>query len=508
MPTCLNLPRAERGNPMPPGPATADRPCHCHPPGTPRCAPSATGHRHSRTGQRRRSRWAWATIACLLGVLPLAAQEIRITPDTVVAGDPVTITVRGLPPDAQVRIVAEGNITSAWSPEAQPALFRSQASFRANHAGTFDLATARPQPGSSYDEPDLRGLFWSMTPADEAVPAGLAPGQVRLRLLDADGALQASAALTLLDAPADITLETLDADFPGALLARPAGAGAARLPVIILLGGSEGADFAARALAPRLAGHGYAVLGLPYHSPVWLQRRDLAALPSAFASIPVDRLAAVHAWLQARCDIDAGRIGIYGVSKGAEFALLAGTRFPWLKAIAAIVPSDVVWEGWGVPGAAPGTLASFAWQGEPLPFVPYRNLQAEFMRMGSGVAHLRRAHDHGRADHPGRAVQARIAVETIAAPVLVAGGMDDAVWASGPMAQNIAERRAAAGLETVTLVFYDAGHGLSGHGWAPTTQTSAGMAMGGSPAGNAAAQHDTWQATLRFFARHLQGAGQ
>ena len=82
--------------------------------------------------------------------------------------------------------------------------------------------------------------------------------------------------------------------WPGRQAPAPPGAG------IILLGGSEGADFAARALAPRLAGHGYAVLGLPYHSPVWLQRRDLAALPSAFASIPVDRLAAVHAWLQAR----------------------------------------------------------------------------------------------------------------------------------------------------------------------------------------------------------------
>ena len=71
------------------------------------------------------------------------------------------------------------------------------------------------------------------------------------------------------------------------------------------------------------------------------------------------------------------------------------------------------------------------------------------------------------------AVKARIHVEDFRGPLLVVGGQDDQIWASGMMAQNIAERRAAAGLETVALIFPDAGHALSGTGWMPTTQYNA-----------------------------------
>lgn len=54
---------------------------------------------------------------------------------------------------------------------------------------------------------------------------------------------------------------------PGfAFLARPANA-SGPLPLIIVLGGSEGDDHTAREIAPRLASEGYAVLGFPYRSP-------------------------------------------------------------------------------------------------------------------------------------------------------------------------------------------------------------------------------------------------
>ena len=58
-----------------------------------------------------------------------------------------------------------------------------------------------------------------------------------------------------------------------------------------------------------------------------------------------------------------------GTSKGAELALLAAVRMPWIKALVALVPTDVVWEGWGL-GVSPGQRTTFAWQGNALPFVP------------------------------------------------------------------------------------------------------------------------------------------
>jgi hypothetical protein len=164
-----------------------------------------------------------------------------------------------------------------------------------------------------------------------------------------------------------------------------------------------------------------------------------------------------------------------------------------------------VWEGWGIPGQQPGTRSSFAWRGEPLPFVPYKDFAAELALLGSGTrAHLRRPQDGGRAAHPGAVAKARIPIERYRGAVLVAGGADDQVWDSGSMAGNIARSRAAAGLDTTALIFSDAGHVLAGDGWSPTTPLETGMfAFGGTPAGNARAQATVWRETLAFLARTL-----
>ena len=280
---------------------------------------------------------------------------------------------------------------------------------------------------------------------------------------------------------------------PAAFLVKPEGEGP--FPSIIVLGGSEGGDRTARTFASKFSAQGYAVLGLPYYSPAWGDNEpQFPELPRAFADIPVDKLKIAKDWLIEREDVRSDSIGIYGVSKGAEMALLAGSKIEGFAAIAAIVPSDVVWEGWG-PGTVNGESSSFSWQGESLSFVPYGGLAEEFANPTgpNGRVRMRLPHDLGRNANPGRAVAAKIAVEAIDEPVLVAGGDADLVWNSGEMAQIIAERRAEAGLETVSLVFTDAGHFLSGDGSRET----------GNPA-NGEAQKVIWPATLDFFAKHLK----
>ncbi|WP_298304367.1 acyl-CoA thioester hydrolase/BAAT C-terminal domain-containing protein [uncultured Erythrobacter sp.] len=266
-------------------------------------------------------------------------------------------------------------------------------------------------------------------------------------------------------------------------------------PAITGLGGSEGGDSSARRKAPQFLAEGYAVLGLPYYSPAWGdQPQQFPGLPRAFAEIPVDSAEVAKVWLSARGDIRADSIGIYGISKGAEYALLAGSKIEGFAAIAAIVPTDVVWEGWGTAdGSRP---SSFSWRGEALPFVQYQGMTEEFTNPTgpNGRPRLRLPHDKGRTANPEQAVAARIAVEAIDEPVLVAGGDADLAWNSGEMAQNIAERRAEAGLPTVSLVFTDAGHALSGTG-APSDQRAA---------ADTAAQRVIWPATLAFFAENLK----
>jgi dienelactone hydrolase len=121
---------------------------------------------------------------------------------------------------------------------------------------------------------------------------------------------------------------------------------------------------------------------------------------------------------------------------------------------------------------------------------------------------MRRFQDRGRAANPAAAVKARIEVEKFRGPLMIVGGHDDQVWASGMMAQNIAERRAAAGLETVALIFPEAGHALSGNGWMPTTQYNVGLnKSGGTPQANAAAQARAFPETIAFLKRTLRVEG-
>jgi dienelactone hydrolase len=228
-------------------------------------------------------------------------------------------------------------------------------------------------------------------------------------------------------------------------------------------------------------------------------------LPQSFVDIPVERLEVARAWLASQPQVDSARIALLGISKGAEFALIAASHMPWITSVVAIVPTDVVWQGWG-PDVAPGTeRSSFALRGKALPFVPNKDFPQELAGFQTGAdVRFRRPQDKGRAAHPQAAVEARIRVEDFKGPLLVAGGIEDQVWASGMMAQNIAERRAAHGLETVSLVFTDAGHLLSGSGWAPTTQYNAGPnKTGGTPQANARAQAEVWASTLAFLNRTL-----
>jgi len=426
------------------------------------------------------------------------AQTFHVEPaNPILVGEPLSIKVDGLPADQNVTLTAERSM-AASSPEGSPVLYRSQVVFPAPQ-GTLDLATAKPVSGT-YTDADIHGLFWSMAPVAGGELGGLQPLQVKLTAT-VEGRVLASATIEFIDALPEVEVEQVK-QFPGAVFATLPGN--VRRPALIVLGGSEGGGWVARDRSPRFASRGFAVLGLPYYSP-GAKDREIPELPAAFADIPVERLDAAFAWLKARPEVDASRVALVGVSKGAEFALIAASRFKWITSVVAIAPTDVVWEGWG-PGVEPGKRSSFAFDGKPLPFVPYREFAEELAGFRTGrEVRMRRFQDKGRAADPAAAVKARIEVEKFRGPLLVIGGHDDQVWASGMMAQNISERRAAAGLATTALIFPEAGHSLSGNGWMPTTQYNAGPSKsGGTPQANADAQARAFPETIAFLKRTLR----
>lgn len=435
--------------------------------------------------------------ACVMFVVvataSVSAQSISTVSEIVLEGDPIGLRFEGLQPGTHALVTAERYSSR------QDAVYASAALYRVSAAGDIDPSRDAPI-AAPWTLPGEQHLFQTVTasPADPALDEddplrSMGWRTVRITLdADLDGIADAATHVVLARSTVETDRTPLGEDHPGAFLLTPIDHTPSPRPAIIVLGGSEGNDSAARDLAPRWASRGYAVVGLPYYSPAWGdQPQQIPGLPRAFADIPIDRLESVRDFLAARDDIDASRIGILGVSKGAEMALAGASRIEGFAAIAAIVPSDVIWEGWGGGDAR----SSFSYKGEPLPFVPYLGMGAEFAKRARGQAvRIRLPHDAGRLANPDRVEAARIRVEDIAAPVFVSGGDEDNVWDSGGMARNIKERRDAAGLETVAVVSLEAGHSISGTPYSPADPPDAALIRRAHPA------------LLEFFEEHLMGA--
>lgn len=415
---------------------------------------------------------------------PALAQQMDVKPSTAALyADPVDIVLTNFEPGAEVEVRAERSLNYGG---ATPQMFRSSARFVADATGKVDIGASAPATGS-YTGIDPMGLFWSMKPVSEATTIDRY-AEIRLTAY-VKGKPAASQTVTINGWLPSVQVTEVKA-FPGAVLARLPGP--QKRPALILLHGSDGGSGTVRVMAQMFASRGYAVLGLPYYSPPYDQagHREIEALPAAFAGIPIDRLEQARDWLAQQPDVDAEHIGLWGYSKGAEFALAAAAHFPWVKAVAASAPSDVVWEGWG-PDVVPGTKAGFAYRGKSLPFVPYQYT-------GSGIYDFMAL---GRRAHPELAALARIKVEDYKGELLVAGAGRDTTWDSAHMAQAIAERRAEAGLKTTLLIFPDAGHDMTGDPWFPKGDMEHGAAV-------SQAQRTMWSETFRFFDRTLKPATQ
>lgn len=271
-------------------------------------------------------------------------------------------------------------------------------------------------------------------------------------------------------------------------------------PVVVILHGADGGTEAGDRFGPVLARMGYAAVGLPYYSPDWGDYgppKALSELPGSFLDIRVDQLAGLRAALRDMAGVDVERFGLLGASKGSEFALIAGSRYPWIDSIVAYAPTDVVWEGWGLEVVeAEGTRSSFSFEGETLPFMPYRGF-VEGLLAGP-AADLRAIHENGRADHPDREAAARIPVEAYPGALMVIAGGEDAQWNAAAAAEAIVRARTAAGLETDALVYPEAGHDLVGDGGPREAARG-----GGTPEDNAAARQDAWPKMVAFLARTL-----
>jgi dienelactone hydrolase len=264
----------------------------------------------------------------------------------------------------------------------------------------------------------------------------------------------------------------------------------ARVPLVIAIGGSEGGLDIMSSYAAPFARNGYAVLALAW----W----KAPGLPQTLENVPLEYFDRAIAWARARPEIAPGRIAILGWSRGAEAALLVGSRNPDIHAVIGVAPSFVVWQG--LDFAHPQASGS-AWtsQGTALPFVT----PASFVP-GAPMAQMF-INALGSAD---ARPDAAIPVEKINGPVLLLSGSEDRLWPSRVMAERIVARLHEKDFRfSVEHKNYaQAGHGIFvGDPDAVHADMSRMDAfMGGSPEANAAARADSWARCLRFLKNALR----
>jgi dienelactone hydrolase len=257
-----------------------------------------------------------------------------------------------------------------------------------------------------------------------------------------------------------------------------------RRPAVLLLGGSEGGlGESSQRNALRLQAEGFAVMNLSYYRA--------PGQPHDLEMVPLETFAKGLAWLRRQPDVDPGRIGIVGGSKGAEAALLAATRDPGIRAVVAGMPSSVAWQGfsWERRGEFG---SSWSEHGRPVDYLVFGG-----WRWTLDVTSIYTAALQKLPSHPGAAIP----IERIAAPVLLLCGEADSLWPSCQMARQLQNRARERGRPAVTLLAYpDAGHAVFGQPWPPGDPHYGRLdSLGGTDEGNNRARIHGWPRVIAFL---------
>jgi len=443
--------------------------------------------------------------------------QIRVSPNPAFVDGEVDIRVEGL-------AAAQKAVVHASTLDDEKRLWSSHAEFRADAAGCIEPRTSESFAGT-YRGVSPMGLFWSMHLAQEkGVPdhgrriyskTSATPEEVRIEVEIAGAFAAADNFERIYLAPGTETRDMKvsgqnggpKSGIVGRLFLPPAAADAqsdpqALLPVVIVVGGSGGGFDLDKAAV--LSRHGFATFALAYFGipplPRWLHR------------IPFEYFEAAIAWLGAQSRIDSARIGVLGISRGAELALLLASTFSEIRCVIAYSPSSVAWSSGGRDRDTGEIIPSWIHKGDAIPFatLPMR----EFMvRSAVPVVVMRRPvmfRNLFRAGLRNRSAveQAAIPVERISGPVMLISGGDDHVWPAAEMSEEIIARLKRHDFPHAVehLNYPRAGHMLR-YPHLPTTPREARQAslrnarysFGGSAEADAEAQSDSWRRAIAFL---------
>lgn len=401
--------------------------------------------------------------------------------------DPVSVRVRHLPPGRRVRL-------RVHCTDAAGLPFASWAEYRVSDDGTLDAARQSPLAGT-YRQVDRYGLWWSMRARKTAAfTANLEPVTTTVQV-ELGGQIVASTSWQRVWLGPGVRADPVGAGLAATLFTperTPA-------PGVIVLGGSDGGRQWAEGVAALLASRGLTALALAYFAE--------PGLPPTLTSVPLEYVGAAVSHLAGQETVAGDLVAIAGASRGGELALLAGAKFPQVRAVVGWAASGVVWAGLGVGGRVGGP----AWTegGEPVPYAVPSDLPSGYGRRGRPIV-LRSTFEAPLQD--GRTEESVIAVERVQGPLLLMSGGDDRLWPAAPLAEvavsRLADRRHR--FDVRHLHYQPAGH-LAGRppGLPAPPPASAHPAdgrrydLGGTPAADASSGADAWPQVVELLSQAL-----
>lgn len=191
--------------------------------------------------------------------------------------------------------------------------------------------------------------------------------------------------------------------------------------VVITLSGSEGGLQHAKKMARFHNGQGISALAMAYFGTKETKQ--------ALSKVPLEYIENAIKWL-----LQQGykRIAIEGISKGAEYALAAATVFPEISCV--ILKTPTWFYGEGMIKKAPANTSCWTYQGEELPYTPYKERAWDIKK------NILQTREYNILSiNTGKEViePSIIRIEKVNGPVLIFSTKADTVWPSAESGEKL-----------------------------------------------------------------------
>lgn len=199
---------------------------------------------------------------------------------------------------------------------------------------------------------------------------------------------------------------------------------------LVLFGGSDGYFSLSCLIGEKFAERGMTVLSLAY----WNQ----PGLPDAFEKVPIEPVEKASKWLK---ENGYEKVGLWGISKGAELALIAGSLFTDLiSCVVAVCPINLCCQG--IDKAKKEKLlacSSWSYRGRELPYAELQYSKGTMLKEMLKYREIRmRSFYENAVENASEAVL--IPVENIHGPVLLLSAEHDSMWPAREAAQAMMDR--------------------------------------------------------------------